>query len=146
MRTRISIINIYVRLNFAILFLDLRLYFMNCDPVFRICNSFFHDKAYIPLRRKTTGIGALRWVRTPTRRFCVIYTNMFVSKNAKVCITPNANAKICFTPNAKPQRESVEYRLRWVLNTKFSRWPCTFHFFGVHFIRVGSRFSVEHGL
>ena len=35
-------------------------------------------------------------------------TNMLVSKNAKICITPNANAKICITPNVKPQRESVE--------------------------------------
>ena len=24
---------------------------------------------------------------------------MLVSKNAKICITPNANAKICVTPN-----------------------------------------------
>ena len=25
---------------------------------------------------------------------------MWVSKNAKICVTPNANAKICITPNA----------------------------------------------
>ena len=25
---------------------------------------------------------------------------MLVSKNAKICVTPNANAKICVTPNA----------------------------------------------
>ena len=37
-------------------------------------------------------------------------TNMLVSKNAKICVTPNANAKICVTPNTNPQREHVEYR------------------------------------
>ena len=71
---------------------------------------------------------------------------MLVYKNAKICVTPNANFKICVTPNAKPQRESVEYRLHWVLNAKFSYWPCTFNFFGVDLICVGSRFSVEYGL
>ena len=34
---------------------------------------------------------------------------MLVSKNAKICVTPNANAKICVTPNANPQREQVKY-------------------------------------
>ena len=29
----------------------------------------------------------------------------------------------------KNQRESVEYRLRWVPNAKLLRWPCTFHVF-----------------
>ena len=69
----------------------------------------FEPKTYIPLRRKTTGVGDLRWVIPPTQRFCVTYTNMLVSKKAKICVTPNAN----------PQCESVEYRLRWVPNAKF---------------------------
>ena len=69
--------------------------------------------------------------------------NMLVAKNAKICVSPNAKPKICVTPIANPQRESVEYRLRWVPNAQFSHWPCTFHFFGVNFIRVG---SVEYGL
>ena len=43
-------------------------------------------------------------------QFCVTYTNMLVSKNAK-------------TPDAKPKRKSVEYRLCWVSNANFSRWP-----------------------
>ena len=75
---------------------------------------------------------------------------MLVSKNAKICVTPNVNAKICVTPNAKPQRESVEYRLRWVPNAKFWRWPCTFHVVCAHFICVGyptqTQFAVEYGL
>ena len=40
------------------------------------------------------------------------------------------------TPNLK--FASVEYRLRLVPNTKFSRWPCTFHAFCVDFICVWS--------
>ena len=44
------------------------------------------------------------------REFCVGDTNILVSKNAKICITPNANAKICVTPNPNPQRQHVEYR------------------------------------
>ena len=51
---------------------------------------------------------------------------------------PNANFMRHLTQN--PQRKSVEYRLRWVPNAKFSRWPSTFNFFGVDFICVGFRF------
>ena len=61
---------------------------------------------------------------------------MLVSHNAKICVTPNAN----------PQREQVEYMSRWVSKAKFLRWPCTFHFLCVDFIRVGSRFSAEYGI
>ena len=43
--------------------------------------------------------------------------------------------KICVT-HRKPQRESVEYSLRWVPNAKFSSWPSTFHVFCVDFICV----------
>ena len=74
---------------------------------------------------------------TPNAKFCVGYTNMLVSKNAKMCVTPNVKHKICVTPNAKPQREPMEYRLRWVPNAKFSCWLCTCHVVCAHFIRVG---------
>ena len=60
-------------------------------------------QAYFPLRRKTTGIGALRWVTPPTQRFCVTYTNMLVSKNAKFCVTPNTN----FTQNPKASHWNI---------------------------------------
>ena len=50
---------------------------------------------------------------------------MLVSKNAKICVTPNAKLKICVTPKAKPKCKSVEYRLRWVPNVNLPRWPCT---------------------
>ena len=36
----------------------------------------------------------------PNVKICVGSTNMLVSKNAKVCVTPNAKPKICVTPNA----------------------------------------------
>ena len=100
-------------------------------------------KAYIPLRHKTIHVGSLHWLRPPMPQFRVGDTNMLVSKKAKICVTPNSKHKICITPNANPQRESVEYRLRWDL---FLCWPCTFSFFGVDFICVGSRFSVEYVL
>ena len=69
-------------------------------------------------------------------KFRVGNTNILVSKNAKICVTPNA----------KSQSESVENRLRWVPNGKFVNWPCTFNFVVVDFICVGCRFSVEYGL
>ena len=40
-----------------------------------------------------------RWVTPPTQEFCVRYTNMLVSKNAK---TPDAKPKICITPTPNP--------------------------------------------
>ena len=86
-------------------------------------NAFF--KASIPLRRKTTGVGAnLNFVGD---------TNMLVSKNAKIRLTPNAKHKTCVTPNAKPQRKEIEYKLLWVPNAKFSHWPCTFNLFWCRF-------------
>ena len=104
-------------------------------------------KAYIPLRHKTICVGSLLCLRPPPEILC---TNMLVSKNAKMCITPNANLKICVTPNGKPQRKSVEYRLRWVPNARFSHWPCRFHVVCPVFFALGIQqkngsqgFSVE---
>ena len=67
-----------------------------------------------------------RWGAHPMQKFGD--TNILVSKNTKICLTPNAKHKICVSPNANPQRESVAFRLRWVPNAKCSRWPCTFFF------------------
>ena len=83
---------------------------------------------------QNSRVGASHWSRPPTQEFHV--RDMLVSKNAKICVTPNAN----------PQRQQVEYRSRWVPNAKFPRWPCTFLFFGVDFIHVGSSFSVNMGI
>ena len=79
-----------------------------------------NTQAYIPLRRKNIRVGSWCWLGPPTPQFCVTYTNMLVSKNAKICITPDTKPKICVTPNAKPKCKSVEYRLRWVPNANFS--------------------------
>ena len=80
-------------------------------------------KAYIPLQRKILASGLALANTPPTPEFCDGDINMLVSKNAKICVTPNAKPKICVSPNAKPKRKSVEYRWRWV----FWRWPCIFH-------------------
>ena len=94
------------------------------------------------------GVGSWRWLTPPTPQFCVGYTNMLVSKNVKICVTPDAKPKICVSPSAKPQRKSVEYRLHWVPNANFSRWACTLIFvFWVSFsFTLGTPFPVEYGL
>ena len=66
-------------------------------------------KAYIPLGRKTICVGSSRRLRPPMPQFRIGDTNILVSKNAKICGTPNAN----------PQSEQVEYRWCWVPNAKF---------------------------
>ena len=38
---------------------------------------------------------------------------MLVSKNAKICNTPNANAKICVTPNRKTRNFALPNASRW---------------------------------
>ena len=90
--------------------------------------KFLEMKTYIPLQRKN-----IRLAQTPKAKFCVGNTNMLVSKNVQICVTPNA----------KSQRESVEYRLRWVPNAKFLRWLCTFLFFVSISFALGPVFLVE---
>ena len=63
-------------------------------------------------------VGSWRWLGPPTPQFCVSYTNMLVLKYAKISLPSMP----------KPQRKSVEYRLRWVPNAKFLCWQCTFNF------------------
>ena len=46
-------------------------------------NLTVDSSAYIPLRRKTIRVGYWRWLEHPTPQFCVTYTNMLVSKNAR---------------------------------------------------------------
>ena len=66
---------------------------------------------------------------------------MLVSKNAKICLTPNAKHKICVSPNANTQRKSVEYRLHWVPNATFLYGPVHLIIVDVDFIPVGSCFQ-----
>ena len=60
------------------------------------------NEAYIPLRCKIICVGSWHWLGPPTPQFYVTYTNMLVSKNAKICITPNAKHEICVTPTQTP--------------------------------------------
>ena len=73
------------------------------------------------------------------------------SKNTNMLVSlalGDANFSRHLTQNT--QRESVEYRLRWVPNAKSSRWPCTFHVVCVYFICIlwptQTQFSVKYGL
>ena len=65
--------------------------------------------------------------RPPTPQFRVGDTNILLSKNAKICVTPNMNAKMYVTPNANrwniggvgsPTQNSrlCHLPLRWVAN------------------------------
>ena len=103
-----------------------------------------HTDFSVPLSYSTAMQKHLRWVLalayTPKARFSVGNTNMLVSKNTKIWVTPHVNLKICVSPNAKPQRESVEYR------RKFLALAMYISFFLCHFHSVGCRFSVEYGL
>ena len=92
-------------------------------------------KAYIPLRCQPLHVGVWRWVTPRTRRFRVTYTNMLVSKNAKIFVTPNAKHKICVTPNVN--HHASQWNIALGPQPKFSRWPCTFHVVCAHFIRIG---------
>ena len=55
-------------------------------------------------------------------------------------------AKICFTPDAKPQRQPVEYSLRWVLGVGSRVGHVHFIFFVSISFALGSVFPVEYGL
>ena len=76
---------------------------------------------------KTSCVWPWRWLSPPTPLFCVGDTNMLVSENAKIGVSPDV----------KPQHLPVEYRLRWVPGVGSLRWACTFHIFCVDFICVG---------
>ena len=106
------------------------MYNKNLKPIFHC------DAKFLALR---VGVG-----QYPRRQNFAwgIPTCWYLGANANplICILPDAKPKICVLPDAKPKCKPVEYRLRSVPNAKFSRWPCTFLFFGVDFIRVGSRF------
>ena len=97
-----------------------------------ISTDYSKAKAYIPLRRKKSCVGPWHWLSPPTPLFCVGDTNMLVSEKTlknKICILPTPKNKICVSPDAKPQRQPVEYRLRWVPGVGSLHWACTFHIF-----------------
>ena len=59
------------------------------------------------------------------------------TQNIKFAFPSKQKHKILVSPEAKPQRQPVEYRLRWVPGVGSLRWACTFHIFCVDFICVG---------
>ena len=75
-------------------------------------------------------------------KICVGNTNMLVSKNAKICVTPNTKPKMCvFPPTRIPQCQSVEYRLQ-----SFCFGHVRFFFCVSISFAFGCCFSVEYGL
>ena len=98
---------------------------------FLISNSSFSVYHILTQACYSKGHGHLKWMRkhghflkeAKIMAWCCI-GKMLVSKNAKICVNPNAKPKICVTPNAN----------QWNIGcAKFSRWPCTFHSFGCRF-------------
>ena len=67
---------------------------------------------------------------------------MLVSKNAKICIIPNANFKNLRYPNVSQWNIGCV----WSQTQNFRICHVHFIFVGVDFICVGSGFSVEYGL
>ena len=84
--------------------------------------------AYIPLPRKTIP-EFLRWGALSMRKTCVCDTNMLLSKNAKICLTPTRNIKFAFPPTQTPNAN------QWNIGCIGSPMQnfrvghtCTFHF------------------
>ena len=73
-------------------------------------------------------------------------TNMLVSKNTKICVTPNANAKICVTPTRN--LNASQWNIGCVgCPTQNSRvGHVDFMLFIPFFSRWVTLFSVEYGL
>ena len=80
-------------------------------------------QAYIPLQRKTIHVRVSRWLRPPTRRFCVTYINMLVSKKSG-------------RPNAKTGRPNAS---QWNIGCVGSQTQ-NFRVGHVHFIFLGVGF------
>ena len=104
------------------------------------------SKAYIPLRRKNICVGLLHLAISPTREFFVGETSMLVSKNAKICVSPNANSKICVTPTQTTN--ASQWNIVCVGSPGVGSRVGHVHFIFFVFISfaLGSQFPVEYGL
>ena len=60
-------------------------------------------------------VGPWRWLSPPTPLFCVGDTNMLVSENAKICVSPDAKHKIGVSSDAKPLCVGHVYFIFYVL-------------------------------
>ena len=79
---------------------------------------------------------------SPNAKICVGNTNMLVSKNTKICRTPNTKHKICVSPNAN------QWNIGCIGSPTQNIYIGQVHFIfvDVDFFQVGSHFSVEYGL
>ena len=91
----------------------------------------------------------LALAKTPNVKFSVGNTNMLVSKNAIICVTPNANAKIWLpqtrTPNASQWNigDVGSSGVGHTLAMYISYCLCQFH---LRWVPNANAFSVEYGL
>ena len=79
-------------------------------------------EGHIPLGRKTTN---LRVGGSSNVKICIGNTNMLVSKDAKICLTPNAKHKIAFPQTQTPNANQWNIGIYGFPTRKFT---CTFHF------------------
>ena len=79
-------------------------------------------------------------------KICFSDTNMLVSKIAKICLTPNVNIQFALPLMQSPNASKWNIGWVWSPTLNFRVGHVHFIFWDVDFIRVGSRFSVEHGL
>ena len=86
------------------------------------------SKAYIPLRRKIFVLGPCVGLEPQRQNFALGIPTCWYLKTRKFVLPRTPNLKFGLPPTPNPKRKSVEYRLRWLQNTNFSRWPCTFLF------------------
>ena len=93
-------------------------------------------------------VGSSRWLRPPTRNFALEIPTFRYLKKLKFALPPTQMLKIliCVTPNTKPQRESVEYKLRWVPDANILRWACRFYVVYFLFPCVGYPVCSGYGL
>ena len=98
-------------------------------------------KAYIPLRRKTTGVVANANFGVgvhPTQNFVLAIPTCSYLKALKFALPRMRNIKFVLPPTQNPNVS------QWNIGSCVGH--VYFFFFGVDFICVGSRFSVEYGL
>ena len=84
------------------------------------------------------------------RILCWGYQHVGILEPTQTLKFASPPTQICVCPMAKPQREPMEYRLRWVLNANFLHWAmyisffwCRFHSRWLPFFCVGNANSTR---
>ena len=100
-------------------------------------------KAYIPMQRKTTHVGVLRWSRPQTQQFRITYSNMLVSKKPR---GPNPKPH---GPNTSPNTIQCNILCVWYARVWFAlamyilNCLCQFR---LRWVPDANPASVEYGL